>query len=66
MGAGDAIVVGKNGVTLPGRQKQRVSLARAIYSHSPDVLLDDCLSVVYPHTAKSIFNNCIKELSRQG
>jgi len=66
MSAGDATVTGENGITLSGGQKQRISLARAIYSHSRTVLLDDCLSALDPHTAKFIFENCIRHLPRQG
>ena len=64
--AGDATVTGENGITLSGGQKQRISLARAIYSHARTVLLDDCLSALDPQTAQFIFENCIRELPRQG
>jgi ABC-type multidrug transport system fused ATPase/permease subunit len=58
--AGDGTLVGEKGITLSGGQKQRISLARALYSNSKHVLLDDCLSAVDSHTAKWIFNNCIR------
>ncbi|EKD13485.1 uncharacterized protein L3040_008648 [Drepanopeziza brunnea f. sp. 'multigermtubi'] len=58
--AGDETLVGEKGITLSGGQKQRISLARALYSNSRHVLLDDCLSAVDSHTAKWIFNNCIR------
>lgn len=57
---GDETLVGEKGITLSGGQKQRISLARALYSNSKHVLLDDCLSAVDSHTAKWIFDNCIK------
>ena len=57
---GDETLVGEKGITLSGGQKQRISLARALYSNSKHVLLDDCLSAVDSHTAKWIFNNCIR------
>lgn len=57
---GDETLVGEKGITLSGGQKQRVSLARALYSNSRHVLLDDCLSAVDSHTAKWIFDNCIR------
>ena len=57
---GDETLVGENGISLSGGQKQRISLARAVYSSSRHLLLDDCLSAVDSHTAKWIFNNCIK------
>jgi ABC-type multidrug transport system fused ATPase/permease subunit len=58
--AGDETLVGEKGITLSGGQKQRISLARALYSNSRHVLLDDCLSAVDSHTAKWIFDNCIR------
>ncbi|GME90716.1 unnamed protein product [Ambrosiozyma monospora] len=38
---------------------QRVSLARALYSNSAYVLLDDCLSAVDSHTAVHIYENAL-------
>jgi ABC-type multidrug transport system fused ATPase/permease subunit len=58
--AGDETLVGEKGITLSGGQKQRISLARALYSNSKHVLLDDCLSAVDSHTAKWIFDHCIR------
>lgn len=64
--AGDQTLVGEKGITLSGGQKQRISLARALYSNSKHVLLDDCLSAVDSHTAKWIFDNCIRGPLMQG
>ncbi len=64
--AGDQTLVGEKGITLSGGQKQRISLARALYSNSRHVLLDDCLSAVDSHTAKWIFDNCIRGLLMRG
>ncbi len=47
-------IVGERGVTLSGGQKQRVSLARAILSDRPGLLLDDTLSAVDPLTEQRI------------
>ncbi|OLL23812.1 ATP-dependent bile acid permease [Neolecta irregularis DAH-3] len=58
--AGDDTEVGEKGIALSGGQKQRISLARALYSHSRYILLDDCLSAVDSHTAKWIYQYCIK------
>ncbi|POS85266.1 hypothetical protein EPUL_004100, partial [Erysiphe pulchra] len=60
LGDGDQTLVGEKGITLSGGQKQRISLARALYSNSKHLLLDDCLSAVDSHTAKWIFQNCIR------
>ena len=57
---GDDTEIGESGVNLSGGQKARVSLARAIYSRASVLLLDDCLSAVDAHTAKHIYEKCIK------
>ncbi|CAD6502128.1 BgTH12-02369 [Blumeria graminis f. sp. triticale] len=64
--SGDETLVGEKGIALSGGQKQRISLARALYSNSKHVLLDDCLSAVDSHTAKWIFNHCIRGSLMQG
>jgi ABC-type multidrug transport system fused ATPase/permease subunit len=51
---GMATIVGERGVTLSGGQKQRVSLARALLSERPSLLLDDTLSAVDPLTERRI------------
>jgi len=47
-------IVGERGVTLSGGQRQRVSLARALLSDRPGLLLDDTLSAVDPVTERRI------------
>jgi ATP-binding cassette subfamily B protein/ATP-binding cassette subfamily C protein/ATP-binding cassette subfamily B multidrug efflux pump len=47
-------LVGERGVTLSGGQKQRVSLARALHSDRPALLLDDTLSAIDPETERRI------------
>jgi ABC-type bacteriocin/lantibiotic exporter with double-glycine peptidase domain len=44
---------------VSGGQKQRISLARAAYSPSSIVLLDDPLSAVDAPTARHLLLNCI-------
>ncbi|KAG9076565.1 hypothetical protein FRC06_009443, partial [Ceratobasidium sp. 370] len=55
----DNTEIGKKGVSLSGGQKARVALARAVYSRTQVVLLDDILSAVDSHTAKEIVNQCL-------
>ena len=57
---GDQTLVGEKGIALSGGQKQRISLARALYCNARHILLDDCLSAVDSHTAKHIFEQCIR------
>ncbi len=49
-------IVGERGVTLSGGQKQRASLARALLSDRPALMLDDTLSAVDPHTERRILD----------
>ena len=54
-------IVGERGVTLSGGQKQRVSLARAVLSDRPGMLLDDTLSAVDPSTERRILDGIARE-----
>ncbi|KAJ7591654.1 multidrug resistance-associated ABC transporter [Mycena floridula] len=56
---GQYTAIGEKGINLSGGQKARVSLARAAYSSSQVVLLDDPLSAVDSHVGKSILENCL-------
>lgn len=57
--AGEETEIGERGVNLSGGQQQRVNIARAMYSGSPLVLLDDPLSAVDAHVGAHIFANSI-------
>lgn len=48
------------GVTLSGGQKARLALARAVYSPTKVVLLDDILSALDAGTSKMVLEKCIK------
>ncbi|GAB7329448.1 hypothetical protein MBLNU13_g01231t1 [Cladosporium sp. NU13] len=52
--AGDLSFIGENGIGLSGGQKARVALARAAYSRSKILLLDDPLSALDQQTAEAI------------
>ncbi|KAL4258198.1 ATP-binding cassette transporter C, partial [Pleurotus pulmonarius] len=56
---GDATEIGERGINLSGGQKARVSLARAAYSQTDIVLLDDPLSAVDAYVGKDILENCL-------
>lgn len=49
--------VGEKGVTLSGGQRQRVSIARALLTNAPLLLLDDALSAVDTQTETQILNH---------
>nr|KAG5688633.1 hypothetical protein BaRGS_017487 [Batillaria attramentaria] len=56
---GDASEIGEKGVNMSGGQKQRLSLARAVYHGADIYLLDDPLSAVDSHVGKHIFKKVI-------
>lgn len=51
---GDLSDIGENGIGLSGGQKARVALARAVYSQSQILLLDDPIAALDHQTAESI------------
>ncbi|KAF5370913.1 hypothetical protein D9615_009789 [Tricholomella constricta] len=56
---GERTEIGEKGINLSGGQKARVSLARAAYSGSDIVLLDDPLSAVDAYVGKAILDECL-------
>ncbi|KAG5647497.1 hypothetical protein DXG03_009434 [Asterophora parasitica] len=56
---GERTEIGEKGINLSGGQKARVSLARAAYSESDIVLLDDPLSAVDAYVGKAILEECL-------
>jgi ABC-type multidrug transport system fused ATPase/permease subunit len=55
---GDQSLIGENGIGLSGGQRARVALARAVYSRTKILFLDDPLSALDQQTAESIVNDC--------
>ncbi|KAG0253140.1 hypothetical protein BG011_006529 [Mortierella polycephala] len=60
LSAGDDTEIGERGINLSQGQRQRVSLARAVYSNADIMLLDDPLSGMDAQVGKHIFQECIK------
>lgn len=56
--AGDLSLIGENGIGLSGGQRARVALARAVYSSTKILLLDDPLSALDQQTAEAIVQKC--------
>ncbi|KAL2889593.1 ATP-binding cassette transporter abc4 [Ceratocystis lukuohia] len=55
---GDNTVIGENGTSLSGGQRARVALARALYSKTSLLLLDDIFSALDARTAASLWERC--------
>jgi ATP-binding cassette, subfamily C (CFTR/MRP), member 1 len=62
---GDMTLVGEKGVTMSGGQKARVSLARALYSCAPILLLDCPLSGLDKEVGHKVFFDAIKKVATQ-
>ncbi len=56
--------LGEKGITLSGGQRQRLTIARALISNPPILILDDALSQVDTRTEATILNNILQ--MRQG
>ena len=56
---GDLSNIGENGIGLSGGQKARVALARAMYSRSRILFLDDPISALDHQTAELVVRRCL-------
>ena len=52
-------VLGEKGITLSGGQRQRLTIARALLSDPPILILDDALSMVDTRTEERILNQIL-------
>lgn len=50
----DHTEIGERGVNISGGQKQRLSMARAVYSSSDVYIFDDPLSALDAHVAQQV------------
>jgi ABC-type multidrug transport system fused ATPase/permease subunit len=58
---GDMTEIGEKGINLSGGQKARVCIARAVYSNSDILLLDDPLAALDQYVGRAVFEECIKK-----
>ncbi|OCL10087.1 ABC transporter-like protein [Glonium stellatum] len=56
---GDQSILGSDGVTLSGGQRHRVAIARAVYSASELIILDDILSGLDNKTQSELFSRLL-------
>ncbi|KAG0376995.1 hypothetical protein BGX24_006869, partial [Mortierella sp. AD032] len=63
---GDMTIIGDKNVVWSMSLKQRISLARAVYSDVSHILMDDCLSFVDVKSRHFIWKNCILGPISQG
>ncbi|KAF1972843.1 P-loop containing nucleoside triphosphate hydrolase protein [Bimuria novae-zelandiae CBS 107.79] len=56
MKQGDRTSIGSKGISLSGGQKNRLSLARALYARKPILVIDDMLAGLDNRTEKLVFN----------
>ncbi len=57
-------ILGERGITLSGGQRQRLTIARALVSNPPILILDDALSQVDTRTEATVLNRILE--MRQG
>lgn len=50
-------MLGEKGINVSGGQKQRLSIARALYANSPILILDDSFSSIDTEVEETILNN---------
>ncbi|KAF9150173.1 hypothetical protein BG015_008030, partial [Linnemannia schmuckeri] len=63
---GDMTIIGDKNVVWSMSLKQRISMARAVYSNVSHILMDDCLSFVDVKSRHFIWKNCILGPITQG
>ena len=58
-------MLGERGITLSGGQRQRLTIARAILSDPPVLILDDALSMVDTRTEERILNEILASRNKK-
>ncbi|MBW1816813.1 MAG: ABC transporter ATP-binding protein [Deltaproteobacteria bacterium] len=57
--SGTETILGERGITLSGGQRQRLTIARALISDPPVLIMDDALSMVDTRTEEKILNGIL-------
>ena len=57
--AGDMTEIGEKGMNLSGGQKARIAMARAVYSNTDIILMDDILSALDVKTKKKVIKKVL-------
>lgn len=65
MTSGLDTILGERGITLSGGQRQRLTIARALLSDPPILVLDDALSMVDTRTEERILNGILGQRKRK-
>jgi ABC-type bacteriocin/lantibiotic exporter with double-glycine peptidase domain len=63
--AGDLTEIGEKGINLSGGQKARISLARAVYSDTDIIMMDDPISALDANVRKKIFKQVLVGLLKE-
>lgn len=58
---GDQTEIGEKGINMSGGQRQRLNIARLVYSQADILLFDDPLSALDAHVTADVFRLCVKE-----
>jgi ATP-binding cassette, subfamily B, multidrug efflux pump len=61
LGKGIDTVLGERGINLSGGQRQRLTIARALLSDPPILIMDDSLSMVDTRTEEDILNSILSQ-----
>jgi len=59
---GEDTQIGERGISISGGQRARIAMARALYSDSDVVLLDDPLAALDAKVASHVLRHCVMEL----
>ncbi|KAH8255681.1 hypothetical protein KR038_008446 [Drosophila bunnanda] len=62
MPRGDLTIIGERGINISGGERQRIAIARAIYSSANVVIMDDPLASLDNEVGDHIFQHCVRQM----